>query len=63
VYIHNIIYKIIIIFCCFKAKAQQKVRRKQKIQLKIITQKLETQLAIKRLIAIKRRIKKEQQAL
>ena len=61
--IHNIIYKIIIIFCCFKAKAQQKIRREQKIQLEIIKQKLEKQLAIKRLNAIKKRVKKEQQAL
>jgi len=61
--IHSIIYNIIIIFCCFKAKAQQKIRREQKIQLEIIKQKLEKQLIIKRLIVIKNRVKKEQQAL
>jgi hypothetical protein len=60
---HNIIYTLIIIFCCLKAKTQQKARREEKLQLKFKRQQLEHKITIERLIAIKNRIKKEQQAL
>jgi len=62
-YICSIVYQIIIIFCCIKAKAQQKARREEKLQLKFKRQQLEHKLTIERLTAIKNRIKKEQQAL
>lgn len=63
VHIRGIIYKIIIIFCCIKAKTQQKARREEKLQLEFKRQQLEHKHTIERLTAIKNRIKKEQQAL
>ena len=61
--INRIIFKITMLFCCIKLYFNKQNKQKQEHQLKLLKQNAENIIAIERLLAIKKRAKKEYKSL